>query len=236
MRQTQHFFIDADLNKDRLSVVDPALLHQMKDVLRFRAGDPCVLLDGRGLRAEAVLESFHKKEAVFLLQKKEHCALPKRPLRLFVAVSKKPATLEWIVEKATELGVTDIFPVDTERCQVHELRKTERLQAIIKEAAEQCERCTLPTLHSLQTLSEVLASLPEGDFWAGDPWTYDAKLSTFPRSETAPLSLLIGPEGGLSPQELEAVRAAGGRLFQLGELVLRMETAVIAALSVVQFS
>jgi len=236
MKQIQHFFIDADLSRERFSILDKDLLRQMKEVLRFRSGEQCVLLDNRGTRAEAELEVLHSKEAVFVIQKRTSCPAPERALRLYVALPKKPATLELIVQKATELGVTDIVPVDTQRCQVHELRKLDRLELIIKEAAEQCERGFLPTLHELVTLGEVLKNPPSGGLLAGDPWTFDERLSKIALGKKEDVNLVIGPEGGLSAEELEALRAAGATLFQLGDLVLRMETAAIAALSVVQFA
>lgn len=234
MKQIQHFFIDADLSQERVTVRDHELLNQMKNVLRFRAGDKVVLLDNHGTSAEATVELIHAKEAILVVHKRETFAAPTRRLRLYVALSKKPATLEWIVEKATELGVTDIVPVDTQRCQVHELRKTERLRLIIREAAEQCERIFMPELHDVLKFDELLKDKPIGLLLAGDPWIYDQKLSEL--EHHGDLNIVIGPEGGLTDEELEAIRKEGGTLFQLGDLVLRMETAVVAALSVVQFS
>ncbi len=234
MRQIQHFFIDANLHVDTLSVRDKELLHQLKDVLRFRTGDACVLLDNHGGRAEAVLELLHAKEAIFRIEKYEKKEASSRDLRLYFALPKKPATLEMIVQKATELGVTHLIPLDTARCQVHELRKTERLQLIIKEAAEQSERLFLPVLEPLLTWREFYSHPPKGLILAGDPWDYDERLSAFPTRE-GDLHLVIGPEGGLSLEELHDVRTLGAKVFLLGDTVLRMETAVIAALSVVQF-
>ncbi len=234
MRQLQHFFIEEDLNQDRLTIRDRELLHQMRNVLRFRAGDSVVLLDGKGIKAQATVELIHQKEAVLNIQSKERFSPPARTLRLYVALPKKPATLEWIVEKATELGVSEIIPLSTERCQVHELKKPERLKLIIKEAAEQCERVFIPELKSVLKLSELVNTFPSGQVLVGDPWIYDTVLSKVEKSRE--INVVIGPEGGLSERELTALKEAGATLFQLGDLVLRMETAVVAALSVVQFA
>jgi 16S rRNA (uracil1498-N3)-methyltransferase len=233
MKQIQHFFIDVDLSQERVTVRDHELLNQMKNVLRFRAGDKVVLLDNHGSSADATVELIHAKEAVLIIHQRETFEAPTRRLRLYVALPKKPATLEWIVEKATELGVTDIVPVDTQRCQVHELRKTERLRLIIREAAEQCERIFMPELHEVLSFADLMKDKPSGLLLAGDPWIFDKTLSDL--ELCGDLNIVIGPEGGLTDEELSAVRSAGGTLFQLGDLVLRMETAVIAALSVVQF-
>lgn len=235
MKQIQHFFIDEDLSKDTVVVRDKELLNQMKNVLRFRQGDAVVLLDNRGKKADAVVDTIHSKEAIMQIKVRETCSEAARRLRLYVALSKKPATLELIVQKATELGVTDIIPLDTARCQVHELRKLDRLRLIIKEAAEQCERCFLPELHEMLSFNDLLKNPPTGLLLAGDPWTYDSRLSEIQRNLADDVNIVIGPEGGLSSEELEGIRRVGGTLFLLGDLVLRMETAVIAALSVVQF-
>lgn len=234
MRQTQHFFINEDLFQPEVLIEDRELLRQMKEVLRFRKGDECVLLDNKGTLAEASLEEFHNKGARFSIKSRKIATAPNRALRLFCGLPKKPSTFEWIVEKATELGVTDIYPLDTERSQVHELRKTERLKAIVKEASEQSERAFMPVLHELMTFEEFLKFESSGCLLAGDPWIYSSKLS-----ELGPFGrdtdLVIGPEGGLTSQELKAIQMKGGHLFLLGQTVLRMETAVIASLSVIQY-
>ena len=235
MRQVQHFFIDASLAEDTVEVTDRDLLRQMKEVLRFRRGDACVLLDNRGHKAKAVLEEFHSKGAVFKVESRTFVPAADRVVRLYVAVSKKPATLEWIVEKATELGVNEIVPLDTERTQVHELRKTERLEAIIKEAAEQSEQAYLPKLVGLQSFKDLIAHPPFGKILAGDPWNHDGQLTHLLPSDKEDVNLIIGPEGGLTDVELNEVRRIGGKVFLLGETVLRMETAVIATLALVQY-
>lgn len=237
MKQIQHFFIDADLAHERVTVREPELLNQMKNVLRFRSGDKVVLLDNRGARAEATVETIHSKEAIFTIQKRSTFTDTALKIRLFIALPKKPATLEWIVEKATELGVTDIIPMDTARCQVHELRKLERLQLIIKEAAEQCERIFMPELHGVLHFNNFIDRCKNGEMngllLAGDPWTHDTLLADVKGLGTESVNIVIGPEGGLTDDELSAVREAGGVLFQLGPLVLRMETAAVAALALV---
>lgn len=232
----QHFIIPKELTTDRLNVFDPDLLHQMRKVLRFKKGDECVVMDGQGTKAHAEIEELHQKGAILRLSKREGCEAPRRRLRLYCALSKKPATFELIIQKACELGVTDLIPLLTERCQVRVLRKPERLQAIIKEACEQCERCFMPKLHPVLLFSELLTRPPKGLLLSGDPWTYDKKLKDIPIPSLEDVNLVIGPEGGLSPNELQGIRQAGGTLFLLGENILRMETAAIAALSLVQFT
>lgn len=232
----QHFFLGEDISGPRVQILGKELLHQMKDVLRFRKGDEFVVLDGFGEKAKGKIEELHSKGAVISLSEHQTCKAPRRRLRLYIALSKKPATFELIAQKATEIGVTDIVPLLTERCQVREIKKNERLHLIIKEAAEQCERCFLPKLHETLGFSEFTIHPPHGLILAGDPWTYDKKLSLVEIPKDKDVNVVIGPEGGLKSEEIEAIRKMGGVLFLLGENVLRMETAAIAALSVVSFS
>lgn len=232
MRQVQHFVLEGSgLSEGVLRIEDRDLLHQMKSVLRFNVGDECVVLDGRGKRAKGVIEELHKKAAVIALSELEECEAEGRRLHLFCALSKKPSTFEMIVQKAVELGVTDIWPLATERTQVKEVRKMERVLAIIKEATEQSERCFLPELHEVLNLEAALAL--KLDLYVGDAWKSAKKLGDFDLN--GDLGLVIGPEGGLSEAELEKCEGAGAEIFVLGDTVLRMETAAIAALSVVQF-
>lgn len=229
----QHFIIKQDISGKSLDIREADLLHQMKSVLRFKAGDECVILDGSGKKAKGEILELHKKGAKINLSDHETCSPPKRRLRLYSAISKKPSTFEMIVQKATELRVTEIIPLVTERCQVKELRKLERLELIIKEACEQSENCFAPTLSPAISLKDLLATPPSGELLAGDPWNFDQKLSSL--EVVGDINLIIGPEGGLTHTELDGIRSAGGLIFQLGESVLRMETAAIAALSVIQF-
>lgn len=236
----QHFLIDNPLTEKELAIRDKVLLHQMIKVLRFKAGDECVLMNGHGAKAKGKIEELHKKAATIVVSELEQMEAPQKTVRLFCALSKKPSTFELIIQKATELGVSEIVPLVTERCQIKELRKPERLEMIIKEACEQCERFFLPELKAVLSLDMLLSEYEEkklGPLLAGDPWNYDVRLSDYLQgygsNEERAINLIIGPEGGLTEAELHAIQKAGGTLFVLSESVLRMETAAIAALSLV---
>lgn len=233
----QHFIINQEFGGKELRVLDTDILHQMQKVLRFQKGDECMIMDGHGIKVKGRIKELHRKGAVIELGEREVCKAPARRLRLYCALSKKPATFELICQKATELGVTDIVPIVMERCQISEIKKPERLEMIIREACEQSERCFVPKLHEVIKLEDVLEGKPGGLILAGDPWKYDEKLSEVMKQAMpgGEINLFIGPEGGMTDQELAAVKQAGGSVFLLGDTVLRMETAAVAALSVVQF-
>lgn len=232
----QHFILPHPLEADKVRVFERNTLQQMTKVLRFRKGDKCVLMDGKGTKAKATIEELHSKVAVLHVTERSVTPPPARKLRLYCAISKKPATFEFILQKATELRATDLIPLITQRCQVKFLKKQERLLAIVKEATEQCENPFLPELHEPIELGALLEEIPSGKMLAGDPWIFDECLKDIKLGATEDINLIIGPEGGLTQEELEAIRAAGGTLFQLGDSVLRMETAALASLAVIQYA
>ncbi len=233
MKQIQHFIIDGNIKEEAILIEDKELLNQMTSVLRYRVGDKCIVLDGKGMKANGEITEINRKFAKLNLTGHEECKRSEQKIRLFIAISKKPSTFELIVQKACELGVDEIIPIISNRTQVDDLRKTDRLKFIIKEAAEQCERPFLPELSESISLEEFVKNPPDGLILAGDAWDYDLKLIDSERSNL--VNIVIGPEGGLTKDELQMIREIGGKIFLLGEYILRMETAAIAAISVVRF-
>jgi len=231
----QHFFVDQDISESHLTLTDEEILHQMKNVLRVRVGEEFIFLDNKGGKTKGVTESIDKKTIVFKLSEYKNYPYPNRHIRLYIAISKKPATFELILQKATELGVTDIIPLNTSRCQIKEIHNLRRLNFIIKEASEQCERIFLPIFHEVISFDKFATSPPNGIILTGDGRFYDKKLSEIKIEKDENVNLVIGPEGGLTDEELKAIKDSGGTIFILGENILRMETAAISALSLIVF-
>lgn len=156
---------------------------------------------------------------------------PEPDLWLLLSIIKREA-MEWAVEKATELGASAILPVITQRSQPGR-PNPERLRAIATEAAEQCERLTVPVVHAPQALDAVLRQWPNTR----------PLFAAIERVETAPpppqtgsaAGLLIGPEGGFHPRELDAMRRLPFLVAaSLGPRILRAETAAIVGLALLQ--
>jgi 16S rRNA (uracil1498-N3)-methyltransferase len=148
-----------------------------------------------------------------------------------VAALKRDA-MEWLVEKATELGVAAILPVLTRRSVADRVNQA-RLAAIARSAAEQCERLSLPVIHAAMPLHAALAA------WDGVPLFIAAERAGAPALPQAlsgqrlPLGLLIGPEGGFDRAELDAAQSYPFvKPIGLGPRILRAETAAVAGLSV----
>jgi 16S rRNA (uracil1498-N3)-methyltransferase len=151
-----------------------------------------------------------------------------RPIHVAVALFKADR-FEWMLEKATELGVASIQPLITRRTDAHRAaaHRAERWRKILFESAQQARPADWPRLEPVLPLARFLAAPPPGE---------RALLSEIPGGVAlaggpGPLVLLTGPEGGWAPEEIEAAQAAGFASVSLGPLILRCETAILAALA-----
>ncbi|GAB6067296.1 16S rRNA (uracil(1498)-N(3))-methyltransferase [Methylothermus subterraneus] len=214
-------------------VVSGDRAHYLLTVLRLRAGDPLTVFDGRGGEYRAKLLAAGRHQArlkIGAFQARE----AESPLRIHLGLAiAKGEQMDWSVQKATELGVESIAPLLTERCNVRlqgkEVHKRAHWQKIAIAACEQCGRNRVPDVFLPQPLETWLQAQTRGVLL--DP-------GGLPFATLAPptegLILLIGPEGGWCPAERELARAFGFVRASLGPRILRVETAVVAALSVAQ--
>lgn len=209
-------------------------------VLRLKSGDECVLFNGDGADYRARLLALDRGGAQ--AQILERCALGNEsPLRIVLAQAlARGEKMDWVLQKATELGVTAIAPVVTERTEVRlgAERAEKRLahwRAVIAAACEQSGRARLPEIAEPQALAAWAASLPPGALRLALEPEGSASLADL----TAPVAgagvaLAVGPEGGFSPRDLRALDAAGFTRLRLGPRILRTETAGPAALAALQ--
>jgi len=205
--------------------LDAAEVHHLR--VR-RAGEviPVQLRDGEGLVGAGVVRN-ERGAIQVAIERAEQMPRPV-PLRLAVAAGDKDR-FAWLVEKATELGVTEIVPVETDRTTAVASRIREgqlgRLRRRALEAIKQCGAAWAPTIHAARSLSDFLAERVEGERWLAD------RLGQAPPAGfgSGSATILVGPEGGLSEREAESAKAAGFKPLRLGEHVLRFETAAVAA-------
>lgn len=204
-------------------------------VLRMGQGDELQLFDGSGLEYRARIVAADKRQVTVALQD----ALPglaESPLRIHLGIGiSRGERMDLVVQKATELGVATISPLYTERTEVRlrgerEARKQQHWRQVVVSACEQCGRSIIPTVHEPAGLAQWLAS-------AGG----ERKLVLHHRASAsagaqvpASVSLLVGPEGGLSDAEIAAAESASFESLALGPRVLRTETAPLAALAILQ--
>ena len=212
------------------------LAHRLARVLRLSVGTHIELFDGFGQVWTGILVAVSGSAVeIALSEAAQH--IPLEPPVVLLAGLIRPNRFEWLLEKATELGATTIQPVLCERGAVRPAEigaaRLDRWRRITIEAAEQCGRVTVPELGPPLTLMEALVAAPRPLFVAAEP-AHGAAPSLVGAAQpgTGAVSILTGPEGGLTPNELVMAVAAGGSPVSLGRLVLRAETAAIAALAV----
>lgn len=213
-----------------------ALAHHAARVLRLRDGDPLILFDGSGGEQPAVL-SVRGKQCFAVLQDRYEVER-ESPLRLvLVQALASGDKMDWIVQKAVELGVAAIVPVQAERSVLRlagerAAKRVEHWQQVSISACEQSGRNRVPLVAPICGLRDYLARPREGLRLILDPMATQRLLDAARPAGEA--QLLIGPEGGWSDDELAACRSAGCVGMRLGPRVLRTETAGLAAIAALQ--
>lgn len=243
--KTHWFFVPfsrsvSDLPYD-MTVTDAQTVHHLRSVMRMKAGDPIVLVDGCAKKAyEAVITSIDKHQVGVILRA---CVAeetePSSPIVAAMALVKGQRW-DWALQKLTELGVTTIQPLVTERTIVDiksPEAKHERWMEIVKNASEQSERLCLPEILPVQPLKTWLNQLtldPNGLYWAAVEWSGDP-IQTLLKPVTGQKLFVIGPEGGWPAHEVTAMLEKGFTPVSLGSRVLRTETAAIVVMSLLGY-
>ena len=220
----KRFFVNAPLSMGMQVALPAPLQHRLRHVLRMAAGDEILLFNQHGTLVRAQMADTKAHAAVVREVLPEEAPLP--PLVLAVAMLKRDAW-ETALRQATELGATRIIPLKTEFAQVGKINPG-RAESIMAEAAEQSERTTLPVLENTATLADFLTTLNEPCLWAYE------RLEGEKQSPPA-ATVLVGPEGGFSLSEVQALKSHPHiHAFSLGSTILRADTAVVAALTVLK--
>ncbi len=228
------FYIKKDLGSDRTLLQDRDLMHQWRSVFRYNVGSEVVLFDGRGSEYLYVIETINNREAWVRLLEERGGVVPKNKISLYISLIKKD-NLELVIEKATELGVSKIIPILSERSEKKGFN-LERAKRIAIEASEQCGRADVPEINSIKQLADSIEET-EGGVIILEPSSTSpltpllAKKRGTENYNLESVNLFIGPEGGWSPKELDLFKQKEAQVYSLGSLVLRAETAAIAALS-----
>jgi 16S rRNA (uracil1498-N3)-methyltransferase len=198
-------------------------------VLRMDVGEQIEITNGQGGLFHATIQVAHKKNAVVTITASKQTDRPKQKLQLGISLLKNAVRLEWLFEKATEIGVTSITPLVCERT-IHERFKTERMQQIIQSAMIQSQQTWLPVLSEPMPLLQFITkgSAAQKLIAHCEPLHKTSIQSIEPSDD---LLLLIGPEGDFAPSEIEAAIAKDFMPIDLGPTRLRTETAGIFALS-----
>ena len=235
------FYIEQELSVNQSHTLGTDLTHYLRNVLRLKPGDKIVLFNGYGGEYLARIETIGKKEVtVFTIQFEPLSRESELALCLGISIVKRDA-MDAIIQKSTELGVREIQPLIADLTTVSAKaikQRTAHWRAISISACEQCGRNKLPTVHDPiatqdwiphQTLGLKLAMDPSGDYSLMDSY-YGEDATVTPER----ISVLIGPEGGLSDDELKLAEHHGYLTTRLGKRILRADTAPIVVLSILQ--
>lgn len=224
------------LAANSLVALDEQASHYLGKVLRMQAGRELIVFDGTGGQYPATIDSISKKTVV--INTGAHEPIDNQsPLHTHLAIGiSRGERWDFALQKATELGATEITPLFTERCEVKLTgerleKKFSHWHSILVSAAEQCQRNILPVLNPAVSFSELIKTKRNG-LGLVLHHRSDRKIADY-QAPTA-CTLLVGPEGGLSDDEITQALNADYQALAIGPRVLRTETAPLAALSVVQ--
>lgn len=237
------FYLPRSQLHDNRGTIDGPELEHLRKVLRLKPGDRITVFDDTGWEHEALIRSVAGAQGEIEIVR-SYRTQRESPLHLTLAVGlTKGQKLDFVVEKATELGVQTIIPfASTHAVPKLDERKiaarTERWQKIALSATKQCGRTRSPAVLPLCTFQEMLIRPAHAGvklfFWEKEAEQSLDQVYEKQRDAKA-VTLAIGPEGGFSGAEAELARAQGFDLVQLGRRILRAETAALTALSLAQF-
>jgi len=222
-----HRFIGLFSFSAKTTIIDDGdTVHQIKNVLRLRPGEIIALCSSENEQeAQCKIVSYEGKKVLCEVQSvTQNTKEFDVPLVLYCSILKKE-NFEWVVQKATELGVTEIYPLMCERTIKLGVR-ADRLQKIAKEAAEQSGRARVPDIKAPIELQDAFLKNGYDIKLFFDELGDKVKEKNFIKKSIA---LFIGPEGGWAPEEIENAKKAGCQIVSLGKTILRAETAATVA-------
>ena len=220
-------FVRQSLNGGASVELEPGQANYLGNVMRLKPGDEALVFDGASGEWLARVSAVGRKHMTLAVERRtgEQESVP--DLWLAFAPVKRAQT-DWLVEKATELGIARLLPVTTRRTIVERV-KLERLQSIAVEAAEQCNRTSIPTIDEPQSLDSFLKMHAGRTLYFADEGGGPPAAEAF---KPGPATILIGPEGGFTKEERAMIRAEpDATAVSLGPRILRAETAALAAVT-----
>jgi 16S rRNA (uracil1498-N3)-methyltransferase len=236
--RTTRVHVDLPLSPGRRVALPEDAANHLVRVLRMQAGDTCVLFNGDGRDFSATLVSANKR-GVEADVGAATAVDNESPLRIaLVQGIARGEKMDWILQKATELGVASVHPVQSDRSEVklegeRALKRLAHWRSVVVSACEQSGRARIPDVAAAQPLDALLREgLPSTRRFLLDPEA-GASIATMAALE-GDCVLAVGPEGGWSPRDRQALHAAGFEGLRLGPRVLRTETAGIAAIAALQ--
>lgn len=231
--------IHLPLHSGQTVVLPEEAANHLTRVLRLREGDGCVLFNGDGHDYSATLVAVGKREVSARIDA-AHALHNESPLPLILLQGiARGEKMDLILQKATELGVAAILPVNAERTEVkldaaRAEKRVAHWNSVVQSACGQSGRARIPCVDAPRSLAAATAALPVDTLRLSLDPEGAHRLSTLQAAPAAGIVIAIGPEGGWSPRDREQLAAAGFQGLQLGPRILRTETAGLAAIAALQ--
>lgn len=235
MRIPRFYCPDIDDVTELLVLPEQVHRHAIQ-VLRLKPGAKLILFDGQGYEYTAELNDVGKRQSAAKIISKQKTDVESPVHTTLLQGVSRGERMDYSIQKAVELGVNRIIPITTERCNVtlagqRAEKKLMHWQGVIVSACEQSGRSVLPHLDSISSFEQVLTAPLAGQKIVLDP-TAETGFAAMQKVER--VTLLIGPEGGLTDEEISLAKQAGFSATRFGPRVLRTETAAVAALAAIQ--
>jgi 16S rRNA (uracil1498-N3)-methyltransferase len=234
----RRFYVPQNSIREGIACLPSDQAHHLRDVLRIGSGEIVEIFDGAG---KGYIGEVDLQDSLVYVRGLQNIPLEEPRIRLILAAALiKSSKFEWILQKATELGIHEIIPLKTRFSEIEissgkVALRLERWDRIIREASKQCRRSATPRMHEPRAFEDFLSaeefsSCSRFLFYenASEPWRPDQT------ALSERVVVCTGPEGGWDSGEVERAREAGCQVFSLGPWVLRAETAAIAAVSIIQ--
>lgn len=234
------FFVTPESFRDNAIFFNAAQAHQIRDVLRMRVGQEIVVLDNAGKQARVALREISRVAVRGEILEMTLAQGEARTRIILYQALVKADKMEWVLQKGTEVGITAFAPIQTARSIADAVSKQKhaRWTQIVTEAAEQAGRGKIPQIEALQTLDAALKSAQARGGALFIAWENENALDlkqALDGTNADTLHLFVGPEGGLTTQEIETAQNYGAQSITLGPRILRAETAGIVAASAILF-
>lgn len=229
--KVHRFITEYEVKDKQVTITDADVIHQWKNVLKFKKGEHIELSSTGGMQALCELSYVDKNEAVLnVIEEYENKNKLVKNATLYMAILKRE-NFELVAQKATELGITTIVPILTDRTIKQNLN-FERLNKIVKEASELCGRSSIPEIKDIMKFEDALEDSKNSETqilfdMSGSPVSHMSDM--WKNKDNKSIALFIGPEGGWTEKEINSAKENNLQIISVSPLTLRGETAAIVA-------
>ncbi len=227
-----NIYYSTHIDDDCITLYDDEHRHCSK-VMRARVGDEVYVTDGLGHLYHTRITTQERSSTELHITATTTTPRPNRHLRLAIAPTKNASRIEWMLEKAIEIGVNEIYFINTSR-GVSKRVKVDRLHRIAVGAMKQSKNLRLPTLHDIQDIAEVVSHASDSTLYVAHCADVEEHLAKqLIKTSPEDITIFIGPEGDFTTQEVDLLLGAGAKEVNLGTSRLRTETAAVVGASIV---